>query len=113
MLRHIIINLLNNAFKYSPTSSVAPKLRIRFSENHWYITVVDRGIGISAEDQKAIHSPFVRGSNVGDIEGTGLGFMTIVFFTEQHNGFKLLRSRLNEGTIVTIKFPYQIKTKGK
>ncbi len=113
MLRHILINLLNNAFKYSPTSSIAPKLRIRFSEKFWYLTVVDSGIGISSEDQKQICSPFVRGSNVGDIEGTGLGLMTIEFFTAQHKGLKTLRSKLNEGTIICIKFPYQIENKGK
>ncbi len=111
MLRHILTNLLSNAFKYSPLTPVAPILRISFSKNYWYLTVIDEGIGISTADQKVICNPFVRGSNVGDIEGTGLGLMTIDFFTGQHNGVKMLRSAPGKGTMVTLKFPYHIVNK--
>ncbi|MBL7761254.1 MAG: PAS domain-containing sensor histidine kinase [Sediminibacterium sp.] len=109
MLRHILTNLLSNAFKYSPSTPTPPLLKIRYSKQHWYITVIDRGIGISKEDQKAICNPFVRGTNVGDIEGTGLGLMTIQFFTDQHSGVKMLRSAPGKGTIVVLKFPYHIE----
>ena len=109
MLRHILTNLLSNAFKYSPASPISPLLKIRYSKKYWYITVLDRGIGISQEDQKAICNPFVRGTNVGDIEGTGLGLMTIQFFTDQHSGVKMLRSTPGKGTIVVLKFPYHIE----
>ena len=111
MLRHILTNLLSNAFKYSPLTPVAPILRISFSKNYWYLTVIDEGIGISTADQKVICNPFVRGSNVGDIEGTGLGLMTIDFFTGQHDGVKMLRSAPGKGTMVTLKFPYHIVNK--
>lgn len=109
MLRHILMNLLTNAFKYSPTTPLPPRIRISFSKYYWYISVQDCGIGISKEDLKAIAQPFVRGSNVGDIEGTGLGLMTIRYFTDQHQGIKMIKSTLGKGTVVTLKFPYQIE----
>lgn len=113
MLRHILTNLLNNAFKYSANSAVAPKVRISFTPSWWFITVVDSGIGIESDDIIKLGEPFIRGSNVGEIEGTGLGLMTIKYFTDHHRGVLRVRSKKNKGTIVTIRFPYDINKTGK
>jgi PAS domain S-box-containing protein len=113
MLRHIMTNLLNNAFKYSANSSEAPKVRISFTPKWWFITVVDSGIGIESEDIIKLGEPFIRGSNVGEIEGTGLGLMTIKYFADHHRGVLRVRSKKNKGTIVTIRFPYDLNKTGK
>eukprot|EP01041_Mallomonas_annulata_P021095 gene21095-41060_t len=86
MIRHILINLLNNAFKYSSNSTEAPLVRVSYTPMWWFLTVVDCGIGIEQEEINKLGEPFIRGSNVGDIEGTGLGLMTIKFFTDHHRG---------------------------
>ncbi|WP_439504961.1 ATP-binding protein [Sediminibacterium sp.] len=108
MLRHILINLLNNAFKYSVNTTVAPLIRVSYTPSWWFITISDNGIGIEEADINKLGEPFIRGSNVGDIEGTGLGLMTIKYFTEHHKGFLRVRSKKNKGTIVTIRFSYNL-----
>lgn len=106
MLRHILSNLLSNAFKYSSESTINPAIRVSFTKQHWFVTVVDAGIGIEEEDLVRLGEPFVRGSNVGEIEGTGLGLMTIKFFVDHHNGLLRVRSKKNKGTMVSIRFPF-------
>lgn len=113
MIRHILINLLNNAFKYSANSKESPIVRVSYTRTWWFLTVVDCGIGIEEEDIIKLGEPFIRGSNVGEIEGTGLGLMTIKFFTDHHRGSFRVRSKKNKGTIVTIRFPYDMNKTGK
>ncbi|MBT9484159.1 ATP-binding protein [Sediminibacterium sp.] len=113
MIRHILINLLNNAFKYSANSKESPIVRVSYTRSWWFLTVVDCGIGIEEEDIIKLGEPFIRGSNVGEIEGTGLGLMTIKFFTDHHRGSFRVRSKKNKGTIVTIRFPYDMNKTGK
>lgn len=113
MLRHILINLLNNAFKYSANSKESPIVRVSYTKAWWFLTVVDCGIGIEEEDIIKLGEPFIRGSNVGDIEGTGLGLMTIKFFTDHHRGSFRVRSKKNKGTVITIRFPYDMNKTGK
>ena len=48
----------------------------------------------------------MRGGNVGEIEGTGLGIMTIKFFVDHHGGFLRVRSKRNKGTMFSIRFPF-------
>lgn len=106
MLRHILSNLISNAFKYSSDSTVDPLIRVSFTGQYWFVTVVDAGIGIEEDDLVRLGEPFVRGANVGEIEGTGLGIMTIKFFVDHHNGFLRIRSKKNKGTMVSIQFPF-------
>jgi PAS domain S-box-containing protein len=113
MLRHILTNLINNAFKYSSNTTKSPIIRISYTPMWWFITVADCGIGIELADIEKLGEPFIRGSNVGDIEGTGLGLMTIKYFTDHHRGILRVRSKKNKGTVVTIRFPYDINKTGK
>lgn len=109
MLRHILTNLLNNAFKYSSNTNEAPLIRISYTPAWWFITISDKGIGIDETEITKLGEPFIRGSNVGEIEGTGLGLMTIKYFTDHHKGALRVRSKKNKGTIVTIRFSYDLK----
>lgn len=113
MLRHILANLLNNAFKYSSNTTASPIIRISYTPMWWFITVADCGIGIELDDIVKLGEPFIRGSNVGEIEGTGLGLMTIKYFTDHHRGVLRVRSKKDKGTVVTIRFPYDINKTGK
>ena len=72
LLRHILSNLLSNAVRYSPAGTVVTT-RIAAAADRVRITVEDQGIGIPAADRQRIFEPFERGSNVGQIKGTGLG----------------------------------------
>lgn len=104
MLRHIVVNIINNAFKYS-MGKPAPRVRLIFKAKIFQLLVIDDGIGIHQEDSKNLFAPFVRGSNVGDVEGTGLGLLVVKYFVELHKGTIEVKSVPNRGTAVLISFP--------
>ena len=110
MLGHIVSNLLSNAFKYSK-GSINPMLEIKFYSNKFVLNFVDKGIGISTDDQKKLFQPFARGENVGLIEGTGLGLVIVKYFSEQHQGHINIESQVNKGTNISLSFPYLIPNK--
>jgi two-component system sensor histidine kinase TctE len=69
-------NLIDNALKYSPADSdVMVSLTRR--DTHAILTVVDQGRGLAGATLQDLHHRFQRGTNVGDIVGSGLG-LTIV-----------------------------------
>ena len=105
MLQMIFENLLSNAFKYSPDTT-APKAQIRFQKNKWTLLVVDAGIGMPEKYKREIFTAFVRGSNVGNIEGTGLGLMLVHYLVQQHLGQIHIKSSIHKGTAILISFPY-------
>ncbi|MEY3737935.1 MAG: hypothetical protein RL544_713 [Bacteroidota bacterium] len=105
MLQMIFENILSNACKYS-TGKTAPKAQIRFAKNNWTLLVTDAGIGMPEKYKKDLYSAFVRGSNVGNIEGTGLGLMLVHYLVQQHLGQIQIKSTMHKGTSILIRFPY-------
>jgi len=102
MMRHIFTNLLSNAVKYSPAGSP-----VRFSVRREGATalfeVEDHGIGIPAEDQKALYEAFHRGRNVGDIPGTGLGMVIAKRCVEAQGGTIEFASAVGHGTTFRVR----------
>ena len=103
LLKHIIMNLVSNASKFSPAD--AP-IEIATSNENGIITlsVKDHGIGIPAEDQKHLMERFFRGSNVSNIQGTGLGLHIVARYSELMNGFISCISEVDKGTEIVITF---------
>ena len=104
MLHMIFENLLSNACKYS-SGKPAPKAQIRFQKNKWTLLIVDAGIGMPEKYKREIFTAFVRGSNVGNIEGTGLGLMLVHYLVQQHLGQIHIKSSIHKGTAILISFP--------
>jgi len=104
MLQMIFENLLSNACKYS-SGKPAPRAQLRFQKNKWTFLVVDAGIGMPEKYKREIFTAFVRGSNVGNIEGTGLGLMLVHYLVQQHLGQIHIKSSLHKGTAILISFP--------
>ena len=101
LLRKIIINLCSNALKFSPENSVVT-LCVDNQEDKFILKVSDSGIGISAEDQKYLFDRFFRGTNVTNIQGTGLGLHIVARYADLLNGKVLVNSELNVGTTFTV-----------
>jgi PAS domain S-box-containing protein len=103
-IKHIIINLLSNALKYSeaPASII---IEIRQEENEVILSVTDQGIGISEKDQESLFEPFHRGKNVGNIQGTGLGLSILQKAIDLHKGKIKVESKLNNGSTFIISLP--------
>ncbi|MGN8038270.1 PAS domain-containing sensor histidine kinase [Chitinophaga sp. 22321] len=104
LIKHIVMNLLGNAIKFSKTSSVIEIETIK-DEDKFTLLVKDNGIGMSEEDQQHLFERFYRGSNVTNIQGTGLGLHIVHKYSEMMNGNILCSSELNIGTTFTIVFP--------
>ncbi len=102
LLRKILINLCSNALKFSPENSEII-LKVENSEETFILEVSDCGIGIPIEDQKHLFDRFFRGTNVTNIQGTGLGLHIVARYAELLNGTVSVESKLNVGTTFTVK----------
>ena len=101
-----IINLIDNAVKYS---NEVKEIEIKTGkvEGFAFLEVVDKGIGIDAEDQKKIFEKFYRASTglVHSTKGTGLGLTLVKLIMDAHNGRIELLSEVNEGSKFRLLFP--------
>ena len=103
LMRHILINLINNAIKYSPENSKIDFQVINDSEIS--ITIIDYGIGIPKDDQQHLFERFFRAANVTAIQGTGLGLNIVQRYVNKLNGNISMKSIENEGTTFKITLP--------
>jgi PAS domain S-box-containing protein len=101
LLRKIIINLCSNALKFSPEKSVIDLVIDNYSDI-FLLKVIDRGIGISKEDTKNLFERFFRGTNVTNIQGTGLGLHIVARYAALLNGKVSVESQLNLGSTFTV-----------
>ncbi len=107
----IFRNLLSNAYKYSERRP-SPVVTINFYENQCVVSVKDFGIGIPQEELKNLFSNFYRASNVGKIEGTGLGLSLVKRFVEMHSGTIVCHSKEDEGTEMVVSLPIVFTNEG-
>jgi two-component system, OmpR family, phosphate regulon sensor histidine kinase PhoR len=103
---HVINNLLDNAFKYSPEN---PEIAIntKNDDNFLLLEVQDNGIGISHENKKKIFEKFHRlqRGDVHDVKGFGIGLYYVKSILEKMGATISVESELNNGSKFTVKFP--------
>lgn len=105
-LEEIIINLLDNAIKYSSEKKFVA-VTVSGAGGEIKISVADRGIGIPKEDQKRIFEKFFRAesSEVHSTKGTGLGLSIVKQIVEAHGGTVSFASEQGKGSVFTITIP--------
>jgi signal transduction histidine kinase len=103
-IKHIIINLLTNAVKYSG-GDLQIDVSIKEDQAGISFSVKDYGIGISKEDIKLLFEPFHRGDNVSNIPGTGLGLVILQKALDLHKGKIEVESEIGKGSIFTVILP--------
>ena len=108
LLRNVMTNLLSNAIKFSAEDGVIEVESI-ISDKEIVLHVKDNGLGISKEDQGHLFERFFRGTNVTNIQGTGLGLHIVGKYIEIMDGEIEFTSELEKGTkfIITLKRKYQ------
>lgn len=101
-----LINLIDNAIKYSPEEKHVTLTTVREGEQV-NVMVKDRGMGIAPEDQKKIFDKFYRVSSalVHDTKGTGLGLALIKHIMDAHKGSVRVASKIGKGSQFTLTFP--------
>lgn len=104
IIRHIFINLLVNAAKYSPGGQDI-EIKIEETNKHITVKISDKGIGISETDLQYLFTPFFRAKNVGNIEGTGFGLSIVKSALESIKGTIDVKTSLNMGSTFTVSLP--------
>jgi PAS domain S-box-containing protein len=107
-LKRILVNLLGNAIKFTPSGGrVGLSVTCQGESDELHLTVWDTGIGISDADQKQLFRPFfqVRASGARGFTGSGLGLPLVKELAELHGGHVLVHSGLGEGSRFTICLP--------
>lgn len=104
LLRQAASNLIENAVKYTPDGKNI-FIKLECNKDEFVLTVEDEGIGIPESTAKNIFSPFYRGSNIGEIAGTGLGLTVAKKSVESLNGEISFSSKVNTGTKFVVRIP--------
>lgn len=105
-LHQVMINLLSNACKYSPTGS---PVTIKASQvaDEVIIAVIDEGIGIPADLRQKVFERFFRVDNSDrrNVGGTGLGLSLVKDIVEAHHGRVWIEANLPSGCQVMVAIP--------
>ena len=106
-LNQILLNLLSNAYKYTPQGGVT--IEVNQSDEWININVRDTGLGIKESDQERMFERFFRASDrlVQRISGVGLGLNISQGLTELHGGKLTFESQYGVGTTFTVALPKQ------
>ncbi len=107
-----IINLLDNAIKYSADKKHVT-LRTGRDYNYRFVEVADKGIGIARRHHGEIFEQFFR-APTGDIhttKGSGLGLTLVKKIMEAHHGHVTVESTPGKGSTFRLKFPVQKEQK--
>lgn len=103
LLRHVLINLIDNALKYSPEGSKV-ELSIDCTGSDVIISVLDRGCGLP-QDHGALFERFARLEGSDRVGGTGLGLWIARNFTEAIGGTIAATDREGGGARFTVTLP--------
>ncbi len=106
-LRQILINLLNNAIKFTDRGSVSATLNVlgdNGAQQHLALSVTDTGIGIAKDKQDTLFKPFAQAETWTSRRygGTGLGLAICQQLVQLMDGNIELRSEEGVGTTVTV-----------
>lgn len=105
-LKQLLINLVDNAIKYTPTGGTV-SLGLTKEDGWARISVKDTGIGIPAEDLPYIFDRFYRVDKARSRSqgGSGLGLSIAKWIAQAHGGSIEVASQVGKGTTFTVSLP--------
>jgi PAS domain S-box-containing protein len=106
-LKQVLINLLTNAVKYTPSGGQVELTAGIVSGSALELIVSDTGIGIPAAELALVQEPFAQASNSGAAgeDGSGLGLSIVRTLVELHGGTLTIESDIGTGTRVSVRVP--------
>ncbi|MBO5070352.1 MAG: HAMP domain-containing histidine kinase [Roseburia sp.] len=103
MLKHVWVNLIDNAIKFSPKGGIVG-ISVRENADTFSITVLNSGSEISPEQQKRIFNKFYQADESHAAEGNGIGLALVKRVAELHSGNVSVWSE-NQTTAFTVELP--------
>lgn len=114
-IKQVLMNVLNNAIKYTKEGSISLTVECEKKEDNLYniiYTVSDTGMGIKKEDIPYLFTAFKRvdEGNTKHIEGTGLGLSIVKQFVDLMEGKVTVNSVYTKGTSFIVEIPQKATT---
>ncbi len=103
-IQRVLVNLLENALKYSPEHEPV-RVQVAETPSEAVIRVIDHGPGIAPGERERIFEPFHRGGRAGDSPGAGLGLAIARGFAEANGGRLWVESRFDQGATFVLVLP--------
>ena len=105
-IEQVLVNLLQNAVKYSPDGGDVGMTISTSAETHEVVVQIhDNGIGIPVNQQSHLFTRFGRAENSVGIQGTGLGLYLCRELIERHHGHIWIDSSEGQGATVSFSLP--------
>jgi two-component system cell cycle sensor histidine kinase PleC len=107
LVRPLVLNLVDNAIKYSARAAVKEVLvGVRREGDRVVVSVADRGVGIDPKVRKAVFEPFQRAGDemTRAAPGVGIGLALVKRYADAHNARLHLSSEPGRGTTVEVRF---------
>lgn len=112
-LRQMLINLLDNAAKFTTDGRVELQVSTEHQSDgmgaaetlELVLAVRDTGIGIAPADQAKLFEPFYRTSSAAGVPGVGLGLSIVQMWAERMGGSVMLESAPGQGSTFTLRLP--------
>jgi len=111
LIVQVLVNLLDNALKYSKPDSPI-EVTARVVDHMLEIQVADRGVGIPSQDLARVFDKFYRVQRPDGVTGTGLGLSICKGIVEAHRGTIQASPREGGGAVVTIALPLDEERNG-
>jgi PAS domain S-box-containing protein len=110
-IKQILLNLLSNALKFTPSGSVTMSAAYDARGNRMLMTVRDTGVGIAEEDQARVFEDFrqLDSSPARGYGGTGLGLSICRRLAHMLGGSIDLESQVGKGSTFTLRIPAKVK----
>jgi signal transduction histidine kinase len=103
-LRHVLLNLLDNAVKYGPPGQTV-RVRVVPDGASIRITVTDEGPGIPLGEREAVWAPFQRGASPGPVAGSGIGLAIVRDVATRHGGRTWIENGGPRGITFVVSLP--------
>jgi two-component system sensor histidine kinase KdpD len=107
LMQRVIVNLLDNAVKFTPTGSTIA-ISAAAANNEMTIVVEDNGPGLPPGQETKIFDKFVRGETESNKPGIGLGLAICKAIVEAHGGKISAENRVDGGARITVALPLGI-----
>lgn len=105
-LTSVVLNLIENAEKYSSEDSVIT-IKVNSHSGHAILEIIDQGAGIPDAEKERVFDKFYRVGNedTRKSKGTGLGLFIVKHIVEMHRGSVTIRDNSPKGSIFVVSFP--------